>query len=143
MPECQTSSKASSNTEETPLTRLNSEAAVGATQYQTTAVAEVKCPGTIKESVLEAKYGYLLRRLDSLTPGNAPFYLLLVAILFATVAIAMLLFGHQHLHQAWFILLFIVFLAIAVLSLLSMLAFHQRDTIQTFAVKFMSTCTPL
>ncbi|CAK8684396.1 unnamed protein product [Clavelina lepadiformis] len=54
LPECQTSSKASSNTEETPLTSLKSEAGVGATQYQTTAVAEAKCPGTIKEFVLEA-----------------------------------------------------------------------------------------
>nr|CAB3266328.1 cationic amino acid transporter 4-like [Phallusia mammillata] len=96
-------------------------------------VVENVC-GTVKTSVLASSFGRLFTWTLPYRPGRLPFLSLCFSILFATAASALCLFGYRESNEAWFIILLVVFVTLALASLFFIMTFKQDNTMRTFKV---------
>ena len=96
--------------------------------------------GTIKKTVLYSPVGFLFQWTTTCPAGNPPFYSLLIAMLTATMALIMLIFGTANYAKWWFIFLLVIFILSSLCCLCFISLFIQDDSIRTFKVNVSLFC---
>ncbi|XP_076811393.1 cationic amino acid transporter 4-like [Clavelina lepadiformis] len=95
---------------------------------------EQKQCGMIRVGILESRVGFLFQWTHNFSPGDVPFYSLVVAIFFTIVAAVMLLFGQAYYHQWWFIIILTLSIFVASAAVVFISAFYPDREMKTFKV---------